>query len=70
MADSQPLSGAPEAPWEITADSILQLNQISSFVGLTGRGVPAATLVRGTVVARDGKVCGPKGYGQLVKRTK
>lgn len=60
----------PEAPWEITADSILQLNQISSFVGLTGRGVPAATLVRGTVVARDGKVCGPKGYGQLVKRTK
>lgn len=58
----------PELPWQITADSIVQLNPLSSFVGLTGRGAPVATLVRGTVVAQDGRVCGPRGYGKLVKR--
>ena len=60
----------PEEPWEITPESIVQLNQISSFVGLKGKGTPCATLVRGHVVARDGKVCGQKGFGSLIKRSK
>ncbi len=58
----------PNREWEITADSLHYLNRISAFVGMKGRGLPVLTLVRGRIVARDGKIMGEKGYGQLVKR--
>lgn len=58
----------PDRPWRITEDSIRQLNRLSPFVGLAGKGAPAATLVRGKLVAREGQVCGPKGWGRLVRR--
>ncbi|MCC8166517.1 MAG: amidohydrolase family protein, partial [Planctomycetes bacterium] len=58
----------PEKDWEITPDSLKYLNQISAFVGLTGKGIPVCTLVRGKVVARDGEVVGDLDYGQLVKK--
>lgn len=58
----------PNREWEITADSLHYLNRISAFVGMKGRGLPVLTLVRGRTVARDGRIVGEKGYGQLVKR--
>jgi allantoinase len=60
----------PEKEWQITADSLYYVNKISAFVGLKGVGLPVCTLVRGQVVAQDGKLVGKKGFGQLVKKIK
>ena len=56
----------PEKEWEITEDSLLYVNKISAFVGLKGKGLPVATLVRGNVIARDGRI--EKGVGELVRK--
>lgn len=58
----------PEKEWEITSESLLYKNQISAFVGMKGKGTPVCTVIRGNVVAKDGKVVGDKGFGTLVKR--
>ena len=58
----------PDKEWEITADSLLYVNPISAFVGLKGQGLPVCTILRGNVMAEDGKVVGAKGTGELVKR--
>ena len=54
--------------WEITEDSLLYVNKISAFVGMKGKGMPVCTIVRGEVVAEDGKVVGEKGFGNLIKK--
>jgi len=56
--------------WEITADSLYYVNKISAFVGLKGTGLPVCTLVRGQVVAENGKLVGSKGFGLFVKKNK
>ena len=58
----------PDRPWEITGDSLYYVNKISAFVGRKGKGLPVLTMVRGNVVAKDGKLTGRKGSGRLVKR--
>ena len=60
----------PEKEWEITEESLLYVNKISAFVGLKGKGIPVMTLVRGNVIAEDGKVVAKKGVGELVKKLK
>ncbi len=57
----------PEASWEITTASLQCLNPISAFVGLKGKGLPVGTIVRGQMVARDGKMVA-EGQGQLITR--
>lgn len=58
----------PEKEWEITADSLYYKNQISAFVGMKGKGCPVCTILRGRVMAEDGKLVGQQGYGELVTR--
>ena len=58
----------PEKEWEITSESLLYVNQISAFVGMKGKGLPVCTIVRGNVVAEDGKITGEKGCGHLVTK--
>jgi allantoinase len=60
----------PDKEWEITADSLYYVNKISAFVGMKGKGMPVVTILRGTVMAEDGKVVGEKGYGELVRKLK
>ena len=60
----------PEKDWEITSDSLLYVNKISAFVGMKGKGLPVATIIRGNVVAEDGKIVADKGIGTLVKKIK
>lgn len=60
----------PKREWEITPESLYYVNQISAFVGLKGVGLPVCTLVRGQVVAEDGKLVGQKGFGEFVKKIK
>lgn len=58
----------PEKEWEITSESLLYVNKISAFVGMKGKGLPVVTMIRGSVVAEDGRLTGEKGYGSLVKK--
>lgn len=60
----------PEKEWEITSESLLYVNKISAFVGMKGKGFPVVTMIRGAVVAEDGKLTGEKGFGSLVKKLK
>jgi allantoinase len=58
----------PEMDWEITAESLKYVNQISGFVGLKGKGLPVCTIVRGEVVAEAGEIVGRKGFGKFVSK--
>mgnify|MGYP001214746174 CR=1 FL=1 len=60
----------PEKEWEITADSLLYVNKISAFVGMKGKGLPVCTILRGNIMAEDGKIVGTAGTGKLVKRVR
>lgn len=60
----------PKKEWEITPESLYYVNKISAFVGLKGVGLPVCTLVRGQVVAENGKLVGQKGFGAFVGKTK
>ncbi|WP_432666557.1 allantoinase AllB [Wukongibacter baidiensis] len=60
----------PEIEWEITPESLYYVNPISAFVGLKGTGLPVCTVVRGQVIAKEGKLIGEKGFGELVKKLK
>ncbi|WP_312337618.1 allantoinase AllB [Anaerospora hongkongensis] len=60
----------PEKEWEITPESLHYVNKISAFVGLKGVGLPVCTVVRGQVVAENGKLVGQKGYGEFVGKIK
>ncbi|WP_088189185.1 allantoinase AllB [Desulfosporosinus sp. FKA] len=60
----------PEKEWEITPESLCYVNKISAFVGLKGKGLPVCTVVRGQVVAKDGKIVGQKGFGEFVSKLK
>ena len=58
----------PDREWEITSESLRCLNPVSAFVGLRGKGLPVLTIVRGTVVAREGEAMVDPGYGRLLRR--
>lgn len=58
----------PEKEWEITSESLLYVNKISAFVGMKGKGLPVVTMIRGSVVAENGRLTCEKGYGSLVKK--
>lgn len=60
----------PEQEWEITPESLHYVNKISAFIGLKGVGLPVCTVVRGQVVAENGKLVGQKGYGEFVGKIK
>ena len=57
----------PQKEWEITPDSLHYLNPFSAFVGLTGRGLPVRTIVRGKTVFCNGEVTAMHGYGHFIK---
>ena len=58
----------PEMSWEITADSLEYVNQISAYVGRKGKGAPVMTMVRGCIVVENQKITGNPGDGELIKR--
>lgn len=58
----------PEAEWKITGKELLTKGKVTAFEGVSGRGLPTHTVIRGKVVAENGKCCGPHGYGEFVAR--
>ena len=58
----------PEKPWKCEQEKLFTKGHVSCFDGLTGKGAPVCTMIRGRVVARDGKYEETaKGYGQFVR---
>jgi dihydroorotase len=51
----------------LSADSLRSRGKVSAYEGFPVRGVPVMTLVRGRVVARDGELVGPPGWGRMVR---
>lgn len=51
---------------KILAGELHYKNKTSPFDGMEAQGFPAATIVRGKFVMKDGKLTGKKGYGALV----
>ena len=47
---------------------LLYVNKISAFVGMKGKGLPVCTIVRGNVVAEDGKITAEKGVGTFIAK--
>ena len=45
-------------------------NKISAFVGMKGKGLPIMTMIRGNVVAEDGKIVAEKGVGTFIEKIK
>lgn len=58
----------PNQEWEIKAEDLQYVNKISAYVGLKGKGLPVCTIVRGQVVAQNGKLVGTKGFGKFISK--
>lgn len=58
----------PDREWEIKSEDLYYVNKLSAFAGLHGKGMPVTTILRGKVVAENGKLTGSQGYGQLVRQ--
>lgn len=57
----------PQKSWEITKDSLHYKNKISSFCGLSGKGVVNMTILRGKIIYNEGEFSNiPK--GQILKK--
>jgi allantoinase len=56
----------PRVEWEIRDEDMLSYNKWSPYTGMNLRGRVETTIVRGTVVYRDGKIVGQAGYGKFV----
>ena len=51
---------------KISADRLHSKSKTSAFDGVTVQGLPAATIVRGRFIMRDGELTGDRGFGVLV----
>jgi len=56
-----------DATWTLTAEDLLDRHRLSPFTGRTLRGRVVRTLLRGTTIARDGRVAGPP-TGRVLRR--
>lgn len=55
---------------EYTKSDIKSKAKWSPYVGMKFKGWPVMTIVRGEVVAKDGKIVGKEGYGNYIERKK
>ena len=61
----------PEKEWKCEQEKLFTKGHVSCFDGLTGKGAPTTTIIRGKVVAKDGVYCDEaKGYGAFVRPVK
>jgi allantoinase len=57
----------PEKPWKVSKEMLLTKNKVSAFEGVSGKGFPIRTIVRGKTVAQNGKNEDVFGYGELLR---
>lgn len=58
----------PNKAWEITAEQLYYKNKISGFLGKKGVGMPVMTILRGEIIAENGKWIGRKGIGKVLRK--
>lgn len=51
---------------KISINELHSKSETSPYDGMDVQGFPAATIIRGAIVMRDGKLTGKKGYGTLI----
>jgi len=56
----------PEKEWTCSNDELYTMHHNSVYDGISGKGAPVVTIVRGKVVAQDGEVIGEQGYGNFI----
>ncbi|MFM1524407.1 MULTISPECIES: allantoinase AllB [Helcococcus] len=57
----------PEKEWKIEQEKLFTKGHVTCFNGVTGKGFPTHTIIRGKLVAKDGKYLEEaKGYGQFI----
>ena len=56
----------PNRKWKIRKESLLYVNKISAYIGKEGTGMPVLTMVRGNIVAENGKLLCDKKIGKLI----
>lgn len=56
----------PNRKWKIKKESLLYVNKISAYIGKEGTGMPVLTMVRGNIVAENGKLLCDKKIGKLI----
>lgn len=61
----------PEKPWTCEQDKLYTKGHVSCFDGLSGKGAPVKTFIRGNLVAEDGRyIEDAKGSGEFIKPLK
>ena len=59
----------PDRKWKIKAEDLYyKNNDVSCYIGLEGTGYPILTLLRGNVIAKDGKYVGEAVRGEYITR--
>jgi allantoinase len=58
----------PDPSWTLKADDLFYRYKQSPYVGRTFKGMVTHTIVRGTVVYREGQIVAEPGHGRLVRR--
>jgi dihydroorotase (multifunctional complex type) len=57
----------PAREWTITSEALETKSKWTPFAGRRVRGWPRMTILRGTVIMRDGAVVGEPGFGRLLR---
>ncbi|WP_432665424.1 allantoinase AllB [Wukongibacter baidiensis] len=60
----------PKKEWHISKETLMTMNKVSAFEGVSGKGFPTHTIVRGEVVAENGMYKDVFGYGEFIKPIK
>ncbi len=58
----------PAARWRWTSENWFSKHPNTPYLGMSGTGAVAATMVRGKFVFRDGRLCGRPGWGRALRR--
>lgn len=56
----------PEKEWTVDQKKLLYKQKITAFHGLSGKGMPTATYIRGVKVAESGKILVTRGFGNFL----
>lgn len=67
-ADADIVLFDPNVEWQITASGLHSLAGFTPFEGKKVHGKVRTTLVRGTIVMKDGEIAAPAGHGQYLAR--
>ena len=54
----------------MTTDKLHSNVDYTAYEGLTLKGYPIFTILRGKIISKDGEFVGEKGYGRYLKRNR